>query len=110
VANAVLGPDHVGSRFPNRFGLFDTLGNLSEWCDFTQGTPQIHPEGELRPAQPFWQMRPVRGGAYFSRFEYCRVDYRFSQPFNIIHPNYGFRIARSLPDDAPSQPRSDPRN
>jgi len=32
-ADGLRGPADVGARLPNLFGLFDILGNVSEWCE-----------------------------------------------------------------------------
>jgi formylglycine-generating enzyme required for sulfatase activity len=91
----------VGSLIPNRFGLFDMLGNAFEWCDFTPGTKQ-----DQHPVER-WEYRPVRGGSYFSKSSFVRAEYRISFHYGeAMHNTFGFRIARSLPGGPikPKQP------
>ena len=76
---------------PNRYGLFNTTGNVWEWC--------AEPLGPERPAH-----RNMRGGSYLCHESYCwryRVSARSSNAPDDSTGNVGFRVARSVgPTDA----------
>lgn len=99
--NSARGPSIVGSFKPNGLGLFDTLGNLSEWCHdrgrrYPSGTGS-EPVPDLQQAgAKILGPRVVRGGA-------------FGLPDNRLDPadrgwvdpattDYlvGFRVARTI--------------
>jgi formylglycine-generating enzyme required for sulfatase activity len=93
----------VGQLRPNPFGLFDTYGNVHEWChdtydgndavsaivrtDVDLGGPDVRP-GE----------RLFRGGSYRSMTRLVRTAKRYSYPPNTNLSPLGFRIARTMPD------------
>ncbi len=92
VQNAEGEPHKVASLKPNRFGLFDTLGNLYEWCE----GPFIHGPAEDREAPgpvsvDGWQ----RGGAYDSRLSMVGLTTR--NPHRRVDRSrpVGFRVART---------------
>jgi formylglycine-generating enzyme required for sulfatase activity len=83
-----------GSKLPNAWGLFDTHGNIREWCqDWYKELPEV--DALVDPQGPAaGSMRALRGGAFdygptfaFSSFRrWARPDYR---SFTI-----GFRVVR----------------
>lgn len=88
----------VGSFCANGYGLFDTAGNVSEWCwdwmgDYTTDL-QTNPRGPTSGSY-----RVLRGGDWFSSAFECRVAYRnYNYPdamVNMYFPDLGFRLARS---------------
>jgi sulfatase modifying factor 1 len=64
----------VGTRKPNQWGLFDTQGNLAEWC----------------------QEKSVRGSRYGTPLG--RVSFRDPGRSSERYPHKGFRIALTIPD------------
>jgi hypothetical protein len=72
--NSMFGAVHVvGQKEPNAFGLYDMLGNVSEWCQDFYG-PYLA-EGQTDPHGPlFGKLRIVRGGSYISSKKYCRAS------------------------------------
>ena len=69
---------------PNGYGLFDTAGNVWEWCSDwydrelyqhrANGQVIVNPTGPQRsfdPRQPFMPERAQRGGSFLCNDEYC---------------------------------------
>ena len=90
----------VGTKKPNRLGLYDMSGNVQEWCfdwttALTTGTIEEDPHGGPRPAveEP---ARITRGGSYYEVAYDCAVS-RINWYYPYRHANYlGIRLARSL--------------
>lgn len=73
----------VGGKEPNAWGLYDTLGNVWEWC------------WDIYDPEVYGTYRVLRGGGWFDEHWSCRASVR-----RRSHPTYriddvGFRIARS---------------
>jgi formylglycine-generating enzyme required for sulfatase activity len=92
-----VGPCPVGSFPANDFGLFETTGNVWEWCsdwfspDSYRRSPRHAPVGPRRG-----ETRVVRGGSYLCHDSYCwryRVDSRSSNTPDSSAGNVGFRVA-----------------
>ncbi len=75
----------VGSFRPNPFGLYDTHGNVWEWC-----------QGPYRPAEPWY--RVFRGGAWNSPPQEVRSAFRNYSSSGNFYQWLGFRVACDLPD------------
>jgi serine/threonine protein kinase/formylglycine-generating enzyme required for sulfatase activity len=94
----------VGSLKPNAFGLFDMLGNVSEWCfnvyvrDFA-----AEADGALNRRVIDRQSMVERGGGYSTSVRTIRsANRRYNLPSNSSF-SIGFRIARTL--EANPRPR-----
>lgn len=94
----------VGSKRPNRLGLYDMSGNVQEWCfdwaDVINISAAIeeNPCGGPRPSvdEP---ARITRGGSFYEKAYDCAVSrvnwyYPYRRDANYI----GIRLARSLPE------------
>jgi formylglycine-generating enzyme required for sulfatase activity len=91
-----------GSRLPNDIGLFDTLGNIQEWCMEKEGPypkgdgaviDRIDASEEVRGLE----LRMIRGGAFRVHASEIRSALRYSSPPATTSYFVGFRLARTLP-------------
>ncbi len=85
----------VARKQPNRWGLFDTLGNVWEWCwDFESETP----DGSLDPVGPAdGTLRIVRGGSWIDSARDCRCARRRGNDPSARSSRIGFRPVRTVP-------------
>lgn len=86
----------VDAYEPNGYGLYNTSGNVWEWCADRWGTrhserPRANPKG---PSQG--SSRVMRGGSYLCHHSYCnryRVAARTANTADSSTGNLGFRCA-----------------
>ena len=88
----------VGSFAPNAFGLYDVLGNVSEWTqdcwnDSHSGAPA---DGSARESGDC-DRRVLRGGSWFIGAWFLRSANRSRGLPDSRDMYYGFRLARTLP-------------
>ncbi|MFH9729505.1 formylglycine-generating enzyme family protein [Streptomyces sp. NPDC017260] len=74
----------VGGRLPNAWGLYDTLGNVWEWC------------WDLYDAEVYGSYRVLRGGGWFDEHWSCRASVRRRSHPTFRVDDVGFRVARSV--------------
>ena len=84
----------VGQKKPNRFGLFDMHGNVSEWCedvwhDSYEGAPT---DGSPWVEGGDQSLRVVRGRSWFDIPMLCRSADRTRTFPSVVFPNYGLRV------------------
>ena len=88
------GPEPVGRRGPNAYGLYDVCENVHEWCsdwyapDFYAISPERNPRGPESGKR-----RVSRGGSWRHRVKFSRCAARSSIPPEFQYADYGFRIA-----------------
>ena len=95
----------VGRRYPNAFGLYDTCGNVMEFClDYSDGysykvpeiQPVLNPKGvemtEAKVSKSGYKYHVMRGGSYNKERRYLTTRSRFSDHENNNADDYGFRI------------------
>lgn len=94
-----IGTSPVGSYPPNDLGLYETTGNVWEWCSdwFDPGYYRQSPERD--PAGPAdGSARVMRGGSSLCHESYCwryRVDARSANTPDSTTGNLGFRVVAS---------------
>ncbi|MFJ6651996.1 formylglycine-generating enzyme family protein [Microbacterium sp. NPDC091313] len=81
-------PHDVGGKLPNLFGMFDTLGNVWEWC------------WDLLDPARYDDYRVFRGGGFADDPHSVRAGVRRGGPPRVTHEDVGFRVARGAFDDA----------
>ncbi len=85
----------VGQLAPNAFGLFDTHGNVWEWCWDLYDEHYFAPTQVADPRGPDkGTHRVVRGGCYVSYKEDCRSAARGRLWPGKKDPNVGFMVVR----------------
>jgi formylglycine-generating enzyme required for sulfatase activity len=84
-----------GQRAPNRWGVYDVHGNLSEWCyDVYREDAYTRCSASACEAQAEAVARVVRGGSVKSKADECRVAARAQAAPEAKSPTLGFRIVR----------------
>jgi formylglycine-generating enzyme required for sulfatase activity len=90
-------PHHVAQKYPNRWGLYDTIGNVWEWTDssFPNAGQQIQANesgtSDLRTPQV------LRGGAWSFLARLNRVSAKGSAPRVHRSTSIGFRCILNNP-------------
>ena len=84
----------VGQKQPNSWGLYDTLGNVWEWCediyhDSYRGAP-VDGSAWLSGGDP--RYRVMRGGSWTDNAFYCRVNERIRATPTARQRNSGLRV------------------
>ena len=85
----------VGRKRANAWGLFDTHGNVYEWCsdrygkDYYGESPKVDPQGP-----PEGACRVFRGGAWLSLWAFCRSADRCWDIPSLRSSAVGFRVVR----------------
>ncbi|GAA3274479.1 formylglycine-generating enzyme family protein [Paenarthrobacter aurescens] len=90
-ADEVEGPQGVAGKAPNGFGLFDTLGNVWEWCwDFAD-------------TARYGEYRSLRGGGWADPEWSCRASVRRGSAPDAVLEDVGFRVARGAVETSSGQ-------
>jgi sulfatase modifying factor 1 len=89
----VNGPERVGQRPANGFGLYDMSENVHEWCSdwyderYYFNSPSSNPQGPATGMR-----RSSRGGSWRHQIKITRVAARSSIPPEFRYADYGFRL------------------
>jgi len=88
----IAGTRKVSMKRPNRWGLFDMLGNVWEWCD---NCAQLTSEVSVNPkGNAFGLDRVLRGGGWDSEARNVRSAHRRIIHRNTRESSIGFRCVR----------------
>src|SRR5262245_50957333 len=91
------GPELVGQRPSNSFGLHDMSENVHEWCSdwyepgYYLRSPARNPQGPESGVR-----RASRGGSWRHQIKITRVAARSSLPPEFKYSDYGFRCASAV--------------
>lgn len=89
-----LGTAPANSFLPNGYGLYNTAGNVWEWCaDWFDKSVNLSPA--VAPRKP----KAMRGGSYLCHYSYCnryRVAARSANTMDSSTGNLGFRCVRDV--------------
>jgi formylglycine-generating enzyme required for sulfatase activity len=88
----------VGSFPPNKFGLYDMVGNVWEWTEdcWHNSYPGAPVNGSGWTVSGDCTNRVVRGGAWDFSVRLLRSAHRGYAPAHDPNINFGFRVARML--------------
>jgi formylglycine-generating enzyme required for sulfatase activity len=98
----------VGQKKPNKWGIHDLYGNVSEWCEDVYSASYYktsHAKDPTGPTSPGKDVqRVMRGGSWKSTAEMCRVTFRTGQKTGdtdaCFFTDYcGFRCVRRISAD-----------
>jgi formylglycine-generating enzyme required for sulfatase activity len=99
-ANFNSGPQRtypVGSYPPNKFGLFDMVGNVWQWVEDCYVPDYVDaPTGGSASKRASCLQRGLRGGSWIDLPRYLRSAQRYKLLFSVTGDSMGFRIARAV--------------
>lgn len=87
----------VGSYKPNRWGLYDILGNVAEWVEdcYVENYEETPKDGSAVATEDC-AYRVVRGGSWSSSPRNLRAAYRDGLTPDYRNDDIGFRLARTV--------------
>lgn len=89
-------PHPVGQKEPNRAGLYDMSGNVSEWVEDTYAVDAYKKHGKKNPVhKDEGPDRVTRGGSWMQNEEECRSAARNFFPEKRGKFNIGFRLVKN---------------
>ncbi|MBN1293166.1 MAG: formylglycine-generating enzyme family protein [Candidatus Latescibacteria bacterium] len=102
--NNPKGTKAAGLKQPNPWGLYDMLGNVSEWCSDSFDKPYNRSDFTDSQSAPsilsyllLLKNRVSRGGAFGSSAGECRSSSRFYEQAVDFHYSMGLRLVREAP-------------
>jgi hypothetical protein len=101
-------PYPVGEKLPNQWGLFDTSGNVAEWCSDWYAPQYSGGSVTNSSGPPTGSARVYRGGSWFDEGADCRSASRFSTIPEYASYEVGFRVVLSAAGQLSSSDVSPP--
>ncbi|GAB3352632.1 formylglycine-generating enzyme family protein [Lysobacter tyrosinilyticus] len=91
------GPAPVASFLPNRWGVHDLAGNVSEWVDDCWHSTYRRAPRDGRPwVNPGCRSQVIRGGSWASSPAQTRSAWRQGTDVNNTSARVGFRVVRDI--------------
>lgn len=91
------GPAPVGSYQPNRWGVHDLAGNVSEWVeDCWHSSYRRAPRDGRSWVNPGCRNQVVRGGSWANSPAHTRSAWRQGTDINNTNARVGFRVVREI--------------
>ncbi|MFC5577804.1 SUMF1/EgtB/PvdO family nonheme iron enzyme [Lysobacter niabensis] len=91
------GPAPVGSYQPNRWGVHDLAGNVSEWVeDCWHSTFRRAPRDGRSWVNPGCRNQVIRGGSWANSPAHSRSAWRQGTDINNTSARVGFRVVREI--------------
>lgn len=91
------GPAPVASYQPNRWGVYDIAGNVSEWVeDCWHGNYRRAPRDSRSWVNPGCRTQVIRGGSWASSPAHTRSAWRQGTDINNTSARIGFRVVRDI--------------
>ena len=92
------GPQKVGGKEANAWGLKDMVGNVWEWCWDKHCVDNTGYGDDPDGSNCNGSYRVLRGGRWYGYAQYCRVAFRGTGTPSALDDNPGFRLVRTLAD------------
>lgn len=87
----------AGSFTPNRFGLYDMLGNVAEWVEDCWHADYVNAPVDGGPwSNTGCTARELRGGSWFTTPKYVRLPQRNRFEDTYRSSSIGFRVVRTI--------------